>query len=525
MLKNRVSRAMALGVAALTTAFAAGLAGASAAYAAPIGTIDINPATGADTSGIAFTTSGACPANATNVLVKVEGSGFPAGGLNVVGNSPIATYPTGPGGGMVIPLTSTMRDYASQAGFTTLQGKYDFTVICRTAFNGTSLGDYTGAIWFTSNTTYQANDPAVKTDTATALAVTPAGPAQAGTPVTLTATVTPTGGAAGTVQFKDGAGNLGNPVTVSGGIAALTTSNLAAGTHDLTAVFTPSNASYNGSTSAHVSYAVQAVPASQTTTALAVSPAGTSPQYSPVTLTGTVTPAGAAGSVKFTDTVGGTTTTLGTVPVAAGTAVLTTSSLPVGDHSFTAVFVPTNPAAYLGSDSGGIAHVVGAFAGVSASETITTTVNAGALVISVANPQVNLPSPVLNADGDLLTTAGSINPVTLTDTRAGNPGWTVSGQVTDFSDGAAHAINGQNLGWAPKLVDKAPAQTVTPGSAVAAAHGAANGDTGTAGLKSARTLANGTGLGTAHVTADLALNVPTSTVAGTYSATLTLTAI
>ncbi|MFE2286365.1 Ig-like domain repeat protein [Streptomyces sp. NPDC059443] len=524
MLKNRVSRTLALGVAALTTAFAAGLAGASAAYAAPIGTIEINPATGADTSGIAFTTSGACPANATNVLVKVEGSGFPAGGLNVVGNSPIGTYPTASNGGMVIPLTSTMRDYASQAGFTTLQGKYDFTVICRTAFNGTSLGDYTGAVWFTSNTTYQNTDPAVKTDTTTALAVTPAGPAQAGTPVTLTANVTP-GGAGGTVQFKDGANNLGTAVTVNAGSAALTTSNLTAGTHNLTAVFTPASASYNGSASSAVSYVVTAVPAKPTTTALAVSPAATAPQFSPVTLTGTVTPAGAAGAVKFTDTVGGTTVTLGTVPAAGGGATLTTSSLPVGNHSFTAVFVPTDAGAFTGSDSGAVPYVVGAFTGVSASETITTTVNSGALVISVANPQVTLPSPVLNGDGDLLTTAGAVNPVTLTDTRAGNPGWTVSGQVTDFSDGATHAINGQNLGWAPKLVDKAPAQTVTAGSVVTAAHGAATGDAGTAGLKSARTLANGTGLGTAHFGADLALNVPTSTVAGTYSATLTLTAI
>ncbi|MEU1230839.1 Ig-like domain-containing protein [Streptomyces sp. NPDC005828] len=524
MLKNRISRALALGVAAVTTAVAAGLATAGAAYAAPIGTIDITPATGADTSGISFTTSGACPANATNVLVKVEGSGFPAGGLNVVGNSPITTYPKAGNGGMVIPLTSTMRDYASQAGFTTLQGRYDFTVICRTAFNGTSLGDFTGAIWFTSNTTYQANDPAVKTDTATSLAVTPAGPAQAGSPVTLTATVTPSG-AAGTVQFKDGSADLGTPVTVNGGTATLTTSNLTAGTHALTAVFTPANASYNGSTSTAVSYEVKAAAATRTSTALAVSPASGTPQYSPVTLTGTVTPAGAAGSLKFTDTVGGTTTPLGTVPVSNGSAVLTTSSLAAGAHSFTAVFVPADPARYTASDSNAIPYTVGAFTGVTSSETITTTVNAGALVISVDNPQVTLPSPVLNGDGDLLTTAGALSPVTLTDTRAGNPGWTVSGQVTDFTDGAAHTINGQNLGWSPKVVDKAPAQTVTPGSAVPAAKGAASGDTGTAGLKSARTLANGTGLGTAHVGADLALNAPTSTTAGTYTTTLTLTAI
>ncbi|MEU8619750.1 Ig-like domain repeat protein [Streptomyces sp. NPDC048623] len=524
MLKNRISRALALGVAAVTTAFAAGLATAGAAYAAPIGTLDIAPATGADTSGISFTTSGACPDTATNVLVKVEGSGFPAGGLNVVGNSPITTYPKAGNGGMIIPLTSTMRDYASQAGFTTLQGRYDFTVICRTAFNGTSLGDFTGAIWFTSNTTYQANDPAVKTDTTTSLAVTPAGPAQAGSPVTLTATVTPSG-AAGTVQFKDGSADFGTPVTVNGGTATLTTSNLTAGTHALTAVFTPDSASYNGSTSAAVSYEIKPAAATQTSTALAVSPASGTPQYSPVTLTGTVTPAGAAGSLKFTDTVGGTAVPLGTVPVSGGTATLTTSSLAAGAHSFTAVFVPADPARYTASDSNAIPYTVGAFAGVTASESITTTVNAGALVISVDAPQVTLPSPVLNADGDLLTTAGALSPVTLTDTRAGNPGWTVSGQVTDFSDGATHTINGQNLGWSPKVVDKAPAQTVTPGSHVAAARGVAPGDAGSDGLKAARTLANGTGLGTAHIGADLALSVPTSTQAGTYTTTLTLTAI
>jgi hypothetical protein len=46
-----------------------------------------------------------------------------------------------------------------------------------------------------------------------------------------------------------------------------------------------------------------------------------------------------------------------------------------------------------------------------------------------------------------------------------------------------------------------------------------------AGLKQARTLATGTGLGTTHLSAALTLNVPTTTVAGTYTATLTLTAI
>ncbi|MGW1884819.1 Ig-like domain repeat protein [Streptomyces sp. NPDC001970] len=524
MWKNSLSRSLAGGLASLMAVLAGGLLLAPAAHAAEIGTAEVTPATGSDTSSMSLTTSGPCPDSATNVIVTVTGSGFPAAGQNVVGNSPIATYASTPEGGLVIPLTQTMRDYANTAGFTNLTGKYTFLVTCRTAFNPTSLGDFPGSVWFTSNTTYQNTDPSAVTDTTTSLAVSPAAPVTAGTPVTLTANVGPAG-AAGTVQFRDNGAALGGPVTVSGGQAQLTTSNLGAGTHSLTAAFTPSSAAYNGSTSSAVSYQVNAAPATPTTTALAVSPAGTAPQFSPVTMTASVAPAAAAGSVKFQDTTGGTTTTLATVPVAAGQATFTTSSLAPGDHSFSATFVPANTAAHLGSDSAAVAYVVGAFAGVTASQDITTTVEAGALVISVDNPHVTLPSPQLNANGDLLATTGAINAVTLTDTRAGNPGWSVSGQVADFSDGGTHKINGQNLGWTPKLIDKGASQTVTAGAAVAAANGVDPADAGTAGLKSSRSLATGAGLGTAHLGADLALNAPTSTVAGTYTATLTLTAI
>ncbi|MGW7523306.1 Ig-like domain repeat protein [Streptomyces sp. NPDC054783] len=523
MWKLRPSRVMAGGLACLVSLLAVGLAAPSAS-AAGIGTATVTPATGTDTSSMSLTTSGPCPANATNLIVSVTGSGFPAAGQNVVANSPISTYSTTSGGGYIIPLTQTMRDYANTAGFTTLSGRYDFTVTCRTAFNGTSLGDFPASVWFTSNTAYQNTDPAAKTPTTTSVAVSPASPATAGTNVTLTATVAPAS-AAGTVQFRDNGTALGAPATVTGGTATFSTTALAVGTHSLTADFTPTDTTSAASSSTAVSYTVDPAPARATTTALAVSPAGTAAQYSPVDFTATVTPNGAAGSVKFQDTVGTTTTTLATVPVAGGQAAYSTSGLTPGDHSFSAVFVPTDTTAYTGSASAQVAYTVGPFAGVTAAENITTTVNPGALVISVANPNVTLPSPALDTGGDLMTTAGKINPVTLTDTRAGNPGWSVSGQVSDFSDGGTHTINGQNLGWTPNVVDKSTAQTVTAGAAIAAANGVAPADAGSAGLKSSRSLATGTGLGTAHLGADLALNVPTSTVAGTYTATLTLTAI
>ncbi|MFF3558882.1 Ig-like domain repeat protein [Streptomyces sp. NPDC002574] len=524
MLKNKFSRALAGGLAGTVAVLTAGLLVAPAAHADEIGTAVANPARGADTQSMDFTMSGPCPDPSTNILVYVQGAGFPDEGQNVVGNSPFETYNSTENGGLIIPLTETMRDYANEAGFSTLQGKYTFTVTCRKAFGDTIYGEFKSSIWFTSNTTYQSTDPDVKTATSTALAVSPNSPVTAGTPVTLTATVGPAG-VAGEVQFKDKGVAIGTPKSVTGGTATLTTSSLSSGSHSLTAEFTPSDTAYAASQSSAVDYQVNAAPATSTTTALAVSPSGTAPQFSPVKLSATVTPAAAAGSVKFQDTVAGNTSTLATVPVNGGEASFTTSSLPKGDHAFSATFVPANTDDYLGSDSGAIPYVIGAFSGVSASEDITTTVEAGALAISVDNPHVTLPSPVLNANGDLLTTAGKINPVTLTDTRAGNPGWSASGQVTDFSDGGTHAINGQNLGWTPNVIDHSPAQSVTAGTAVDPAHGAEPTDAGTAGLKSSRSLAIGTGLGTAHFGADLALNAPTSTVAGTYTATLTLTAI
>jgi hypothetical protein len=88
--------------------------------------------------------------------------------------------------------------------------------------------------------TPQATDSVAATATSTALATSPASPVAQGTPVTLIATITPAT-AVGTVQFKDGTTNLGNPVAVSNGTASRSTSTLAVGSHSLTAVFTPSD--------------------------------------------------------------------------------------------------------------------------------------------------------------------------------------------------------------------------------------------------------------------------------------------
>ncbi|MET9729554.1 Ig-like domain-containing protein [Streptomyces sp. NPDC006458] len=231
--------------------------GTSGAEADPIGSMEVTPHAGSDTQGMALTTSAACPAPATNIIVGVKGQGFPATGQIVVGNSPISAYAPSPSGGIVVPLTSTMRDYASTAGFDTLTGRYDFTLTCRGAFGSTTYGEFTAPIWFTTDTTYQ--DSAPSTATTTTLTASPANEVVEGKPVTFTATVAPAA-ASGTVQFRDNGQALGSPVTVAGGQATLTTGTLSVGTHKLTAAFTPADAAHGASGSAELTYKVKIKP-------------------------------------------------------------------------------------------------------------------------------------------------------------------------------------------------------------------------------------------------------------------------
>ncbi|MEV4312600.1 Ig-like domain-containing protein [Actinocrispum sp. NPDC049592] len=522
---GNVLRRLGAGTIVFGAATAATLALAGTASAGTLGTLTIQPPSGQDTTAPIVRTSAGCTADSDAYYAYVFGPGGFAPGLIATPTTDVNLSTTA---GFPVQLGLSFKDIAVDNSTTVTPGKYDIRVSCIDSFSQEVKGTFDTSIWFTSATAYQNTDPAAPVTTSTALAVTPAGPVNQGTNVTLTATVTPGAAAAGgTVQFKDGATNLGSPVAVNQGTATLSTTALPVGTRSLTAVFSHTASNISGSTSPAVSYVVNAPVATPTTTALSVTPSGSVAQFSTVTLNATVAPAGAAGSVQFTDNGAN----LGSPTVLnRGSATLSTSTLGVGAHSFTAKFVPANPVLYVASESAQVPLTVSPFAGVSASERISTTVLAGELLISVENQNVTLPSPVMLPDGSLLQTAGAINPVRVTDTRAGNPGWNVSGQVTDFGDGASHAINGANLGWTPKVIDKVAAQTITAGPTVAAGNGLAPGAAAPAGvgLSAARTLATATALagnGTAHLGADLALNVPTSTVAGTYTAVLTLTAI
>ncbi len=80
-----------------------------------------------------------------------------------------------------------------------------------------------------------------------------------------------------------------------------------------------------------------------------------------------------------------------------------------------------------------------------ATEQIQVEIPAGALTITVENNNpVVLATAELNPAATRFVSPNSapsnrLNPVTVTDTRAGNAGWTVSGQATAFNDGASGA--------------------------------------------------------------------------------------
>lgn len=532
-MKKKLLRPLAVCAAALAASAGLtilGATGADAAYSND--SLAITPATGSDATAPVVNTSGPCPASATNLQVRIAGPGF-ATFAGAVGNSSISAYGVNGQGGYTVPFSSTLRDIGNtQAPVVSYLGRYTVTLFCRTATNATSLKDFTGFINFTSaNTAYTA-----EAVTSAVLTASPASPQFQGTPVTFTTTISPAA-ATGSVEFFDGATSLGSAV-VSGGTASITRSNLSVATHTITSDFTPTGVAYRPSSSNAISYDIQTPPpATATTTTLAVTPASSAATSTPtnfddVTLTATISPAAATGSVVFKNGAN----TLATVPVSSGSAAYV-QKFGAGTHSFTAEFVPANAAVYTASNSGAAQSYVVYQGGVSDYQDVTTTVAAGGLTITVADRTVVLPDAVLNAAGDLFTTAGNSNPVQVTDTRAASPGWTTSGQVTDFNAGATYnaaapgAINGDNLGWSPLVDSQATSQNVTAGPAVAPAYGLAVGAANpnpAQGLKTSRTLASapsGAANGTAFLSAGLSLNVPTSTSAGTYTARLTFTAI
>ena len=173
-----------------------------------------------------------------------------------------------------------------------------------------------------------------------------------GESVTFTATVAPVNPSVlavsgGSVSFYDGAalpGNfLGASSIVNAGAATFSTTALTVGTHSITAVYSGS-VNYIASSNTLNNYGVSLA---STSTSVSTAPAGSQLFGAPVAITATIVAASPStapvgiGSVSFYDGAAIPGNLLGVVNVTAGSATLTTSTLPLNTspgYTFTAVY-------------------------------------------------------------------------------------------------------------------------------------------------------------------------------------------
>jgi sugar lactone lactonase YvrE len=174
--------------------------------------------------------------------------------------------------------------------------------------------------------------------TATALVLSTADTIALGTPVILTADVTPyTAGsvtASGTISFYDGAALLGSATISATGKASLTVPSgtipgFSQGTHTLTAIYA-GDANFHTSTSSPVTLTVNPAPIAVSL----VSSQNPTAYGQLVTFTASV-PSGATGTIQFRD---GTANRGGAVLVTAGVAAYANSDLMQGTHPITASY-------------------------------------------------------------------------------------------------------------------------------------------------------------------------------------------
>jgi hypothetical protein len=228
-----------------------------------------------------------------------------------------------------------------------------------------------------------------------------------------------------------------------------------------------------------------------------------------------------AGSVQFE--AGGTDIGTPVAVNASGVATTTTTFSAAGSEALSAVFTPTNTTGYSGS-TGTFSLAVGSqLAGGTNPVSISVTVpSTGTLSVTVATGSVTL-SPASPATTPDETATGTLNTVTISDSRNTFPGWSVSGQESVFTGSGSATIPANSLGWTPAFT--VPAVGGATIGAPVAPVGANTGSSGP-GLGTAATLAQatpGNGFGTNTVNAALLLDIPSSTPPGAYAGQLTVT--
>jgi autotransporter-associated beta strand protein len=223
-------------------------------------------------------------------------------------------------------------------------------------------------------------------------------------PVSIEATVAPVspGGGVpqGGVTFYDNGAQIGTASLDGNGVGTISVNTLSVGTHAITATY-GTTTNYGGSTSSSQTQTINPDNTSTTLTSSSNQVGGvpTSVYSESVTLTATITAAAPGtgipnGTVAFFDG----TTQLGTSTVnGSGQATLTTTTLPVGSNSLTAVYTPATPANYNTSTSAALTQQVNQS---TTSISLTSTANPAVYsqlvtfvaVVSVPSPGTTVPA-------------------------------------------------------------------------------------------------------------------------------------
>jgi hypothetical protein len=517
----RLSRALATAVAATTATAGLLVALPAPAHADVLGQVTVNPTSGTDSTIFGGSVNAACPAGTDSAFWSLEGGA-------------LAPYSAYLGDGLNNGVGAQSFSGASVSNIETVtggplsDGTYFVEFHC---FAGPTKTDsyranlnYTAAGTGSWNITAAALTPVATTTTLSASPTT----VEEGTVVNLTATVAPASGSnpTGSVEFFDGATSLGIDNTLVAGVADLAWTSAGVATHNLTAVYTPAAPSgpadrgFAGSTSAPTAVTVTTVAARSTTSNLTVTPVS-GDAYQAVTLTCDVTASTgtAAGQAQFKDGAA----LLATVPLTAGSAQVTTNSLGAGAHSLVCDFVGSAP--YQNSTSNTVAANY-TQAGASHQQNVVVTIPVGVITITTpytpSNP-LDLGTAVLDQLDSTYSASAALNGIVVTDTRAGNLGWTAQVIAGPFSNGTS-TFPGAHAG----LTGVTAVQVA--GNALQATNVVESDTTPFApGLGSPRTFATyAAGLSAGSVQMDGVFgidSVPTSITPGLYTSLVTFTAV
>jgi hypothetical protein len=354
----------------------------------------------------------------------------------VVGFDPMGSTPTGTvtfsGGG------TSLGTVGLSAGTATLTVSTLSVTGPPPALAHQITAQYSGSPFFAGSTSSALGQTILITPTSTTLTSSPL-VSVTGQPVVFTATVTSVVGGtvplpSGSVTFLDTTTGMtlgGMPIPLMGNSASVTAFTLGVGNHIVTATFNPDSGSGYGSSSATIP---QLVTSSDTTTTLTATP-NPANQGNLVTLTANVAPVlpgtgNPTGTVTFFN--GGTSLGTGTVSatVSGGVATLSTSTLPVGADSLTAVY--SGDTTFNTSTSAPLTETVGPAAlgtslaiqsavnpsifGQSVTFTATVTPVSGTVTPTgsviftdtTLNPQLTLGTGTVNAAGQATVTVSSL---------------------------------------------------------------------------------------------------------------------